>query len=151
MRVRLQDWGTGIDRIAARVREMLHEMRGPNYFCSHGRPSWSPRVNMHETLSHVILSIDLAGIDLDELELRIHRGVLQIEGIRRRSIVPEGMPQAASIDDISVHMMEIDSGRFCRGVPLPAEVRSEDTSATYRNGLLWVVAPKCSLAERKRT
>lgn len=142
MRVKLQDWGPGIDRLAGRIREMIHEMRGPNYFCSHARPSWAPRINLYETATHIIICIDLAGVDPDDIDLRLTRGVLQIEGNRGRPIIPDELADSLSLDEVSVHTMEIDSGKFCRGIQLPSEIISEETIASYRQGLLWIVAVK---------
>lgn len=149
MRLKLQDWGPGIDRIAGRIREMIHEMRGPNYFCSHARPSWAPRMNMYETDAHLIICLDLAGMDPDDIELRLSGGTLQIEGIRSRPIFPDELADTLPVDQVSVHTMEIDSGKFCRGVQLPAEIITEETIASYRQGLLWIVALKNQTAGRE--
>lgn len=142
MRVKMQDWGPGFDRLAGRIREMMQEMRGPNYFCSHARPSWTPRMNMYETDTHVIICLEIAGLDPDEIDLRLTDGVLQIEGSRGRPIIPDELADTLSLDEVSVHTMEIDSGKFCRDVSLPAEIDTEETIASYRQGLLWIVAPK---------
>lgn len=151
MRMKLQDWGPGFDRLAGRIREMIHEMRGPNYFCSHARPSWTPRINLYETATHVIICADLAGLDSEEIDLKLNRGVLHIEGIRSRPIFPEELGDCPSLDEVSVHTMEIDSGRFCRGIPLPAEIDADETIASYRQGLLWIVAPKRQSSNSERT
>ena len=151
MRIKMQNWGPGIDRLAGRIREMMHEMRGPNYFCSHARPSWTPRINMYETPTHVIVCVDLAGIDPDEIDLKLSRGVLQLEGTRCRPIFPEELPESLPLDEVSVHTMEIDSGKFCRGIQLPAEIVTDETIASYRQGLLWIVALKDIPSERERS
>jgi HSP20 family molecular chaperone IbpA len=38
--------------------------------------------------------------------------------------------------------MEIDHGLFARDVELPANVMSDDISAKYQDGLLWIELPK---------
>lgn len=142
MRVKFQDWGSGFDRFAERIRDMIQEMRHARSFCSHARPSWSPRINLYETGSHIVVCIDLAGLAPDAIELRLTGGILQVEGIRQRPILPDELEGTIAREDISVHSMEIDSGQFCRAVKLPAEVASDHAFATYRRGLLWIVAPK---------
>lgn len=151
MRVKLQNWGPGFDRLAGRIREMIHEMRGPSYFCSHARPSWTPHINMYETGSNVVVCVDLAGLDPDEIDLRLHDGVLQIEGNRCRPIFPDELGDGTPLDEVSVHTMEIDSGRFCRGIPLPVKVIVEDVMAFYRQGFLWVVAPRDLMSGREES
>jgi len=39
-------------------------------------------------------------------------------------------------------LMEIDHGHFVRDVELPHDVHSEQITATYRNGMLWIELPK---------
>jgi HSP20 family protein len=142
MRVKMQNWGPGFDRLAGRIREMMQEMRGPNYFCSHARPSWTPRMNMYETKSHIIICLEIAGVDPDEVDIRHTHGILHIEGTRGRPIIPDELANSISLDEVSVHTMEIDSGKFCRGIELPATIVPEETLASYRQGLLWIVAVK---------
>jgi HSP20 family molecular chaperone IbpA len=43
---------------------------------------------------------------------------------------------------ISVHLMEIDHGAFCREVELPDDVHRDRIVASHRNGLLWIELPK---------
>lgn len=38
--------------------------------------------------------------------------------------------------------MEIDHGAFSREVELPLDINSEDITANYRNGMLWIEVPK---------
>lgn len=142
MRVKLQDWGQGFDRLAGRIRDMMHEMRSPHAFCTQGRPTWTPRVNLYETQDHVIVCVELPGLVAEKVDLRIVDNVLRIEGNRQRLVFPEEFRETISVEEISVHIMEIDSGKFCRELRLPVVVQGEKTIASYRHGMLWVIAPK---------
>lgn len=142
MRMKLQNWGPGFDRLADRIREMMQEMRGPRVFCTHGRPSWTPRVNLYETTQHVIVCVELAGLIADKIDLRLVDSVLRVDGIRQRLVFPDEYRDAISVEEVSVHIMEIDSGKFCREIQLPADIDPEKAIASYRRGLLWVIAPK---------
>lgn len=142
MRVQLQQWGHGFDRLTERIFRMLEEMRGPNYFCSRTGPSWSPRVNMYETPTHLLLCVDLAGVCTDDMEINLSNGRLQIMGTRQRPVFPPEFAGATSADHVGVHLMEIDSGRFCREVPLPCAVQTSEVQGSYRQGLLWIIAPR---------
>ena len=142
MRVKFQDWGPGFDRFAGRIRDMIHEMRVARSYCSRACPSWTPRINMYETDAHIIVCMELAGLDPDDIELRLTDGVLRVEGVRARPVLPEEFAESTELLDISVHTMEIDSGKFCREITLPADAVGEQSFASYRQGLLWIVLGK---------
>ena len=99
-------------------------------------------MNMYETKSHIIICLEIAGVDPDEVDIRHTHGILHIEGTRGRPIIPDELANSISLDEVSVHTMEIDSGKFCRGIELPATIVPEETLASYRQGLLWIVAVK---------
>lgn len=151
MRVRLQEWGAGFDRLADRIRDMMQEMRSPQNYCSHGRPSWIPRINLYETSDHVIVCAELPGLIADKIDLRLVDNVLRIEGNRQRLVFPEEYRDTISVEEVSVHIMEIDSGNFCREIRIPANVEPERAVASYRHGLLWVIAPKTPQRIREQT
>jgi len=44
--------------------------------------------------------------------------------------------------DVSVTLMEIDSGRFQRKLPLPDDARLDGMTALYKNGFLWITIPR---------
>jgi HSP20 family protein len=119
---------------------MIEEMRGPNYFCSRTGPSWTPRVNMYETSTHLLLCVELAGIRAEDLEVNLTAGRILISGNRQRPIFPTGFADAE--DQVGVHLMEIDSGRYCREIELPCAVQTGEVQGLYRQGLLWIIAPR---------
>lgn len=142
MRVQLQSWGGGFDRLAEHVRSMLEEMHGRNYFRSHGPHTWTPRLNLYETVQHYVVCVELAGMPREEIDVRAEAGVLHIEGVRRKPEFPGECGEPPAPQDISVHAMEIDSGRFHRRVPIAEDVVIDKISAAYRHGYLWVFLPR---------
>ena len=144
MRVQLQSWESGFERMAEHLRSMLEEMHGRNYFRSHAPHTWTPRLNLYEAVQQYIVCVDLAGMVREEIDVRAEDGVLHIEGVRRKPEFPSGLSTASACDEISVHAMEIDSGRFHRRVPIAEDVAVDKISAVYRNGYLWVSLPRAS-------
>ncbi len=142
MRVRLQSWESGFDRLADHVRSMLDEMQGRNYFRSHGPHVWTPRLNLYETARQYVVCVELAGMPREEIEIRVEDGVLHIQGVRRKPDLPTESAGESAHPDITVHMMEIDSGRFHRRVPIAGDVVVNRIAASYRHGYLWIFLPR---------
>ena len=102
---------------------------------------WVPSADMYENESHVMIFVDMAGVDPDQVKISLeNRGIL-ITG-ERRSPSPSGV--------MRIHQMEIDAGVFRRWIHLPAPVEFEKIQCTYRNGLLRMVLPKKTKPEMVR-
>lgn len=136
MQVGLQAWGSSFDHLANELWAMMSEMEGRNYFRSHAPDSWRPRLNLYETAEAFFICLELAGMPREQIDVRAEGGVLHIQGVRCKPDVPAGDAE------VSVRLMEIDSGRFHRKVPLPCDVDIDGIKATYRHGYLWVILPR---------
>ena len=104
---------------------------------------------MYETAENFIVCVELAGMPRERIEVRADRGVLHIQGDRGRPRIPEqARPRSPrqscgpTSTEVSVHLMEIDSGRFHRRVPIESDVIVDEISAVYQHGYLWVVMPR---------
>lgn len=99
--------------------------------------SWQPAVNLYESTQSYFVCVDLAGMERDSIEVTLNDNVLVISGSRehpRPADAPEGL---------SIHLMEIDQGPFCRSVEIPSEVDLAAIAANYaQNGFLWIELPK---------
>ena len=101
-----------------------------------GRESWRPAVNLYETRQAFLICVDLAGVDEQDVELRLETGRMVIRG-KRNCPMPKGDDRA-----IAVHQLEIDHGLFSRYVELPDNVNERKISAIYDAGWLWITLPK---------
>ncbi len=124
------------DQMGAIMDSMMEEMNSRNYFRSSGRDSWDPPLNVYEVADRFIVCVDLAGMQCEQIDVRVEEGTLHIRGVRPKPGVPE------VTGAISVLIMEIDSGKFHRKVPIPADVDANGIRATYRNGYVWIVLPR---------
>jgi HSP20 family protein len=79
----------------------------------------------------IVVVVELAGLDPQDVELSVADGVLFVRGKRTR-------PHAGGRQ---YHQMEIDWGAFERRITLPEIVDSEQGKATYDRGLLTIVLP----------
>lgn len=78
------------------------------------------------------LSVDLPGLEKQDVELTVARGELQIAGTRQRPALPEGA---------TLERSERPYGRFRRTIRIPAGVDGTAISARMTNGVLEVELP----------
>jgi HSP20 family protein len=96
-------------------------------------PRWRPRADVTETAGSIVITVELAGVDPDEVEAVLYEDALVVSG--RRHLPgpgPRGVYLAA----------EIDQGWFRLEVRLPAPVASELSDARYDRGLLRLTLTK---------
>lgn len=136
MQPRLFSEKDSFDRILDHMGSMVEEMLNQNYFRSSARDTWEPALAIYELPDRYLMCVDLAGMEREKIDVRVENGKLQISGVRARPMPPERP------ENVSVHVMEIDSGKFQRSVPLGDDVDQSKISAAYRNGLLWVTLPR---------
>lgn len=94
---------------------------------------WKPGVDVYETANEVIVLVDLAGVNKEEIEVTFDGDSLRIVGSRR---------DITSTPKVRLHQMEIDFGDFERTIVIPATVNKDNISATYRQGFLQITLTK---------
>ena len=118
-----------------RMRREIDELFGQAF---EGRPGlrgrgFSPRVDVYYTDNppRAVVKVDLAAVDPADVALEIRGRQLVIAGERR--------PREAG--GRLYQQIEIEHGPFRRVVELGADVRAEDASASYVDGVLQVEIP----------
>ena len=94
---------------------------------------WVPRVDVKEDKDRFVLYADLPGIDPDDIEVSMDKGILTIKG-ERSSETSEQTDRFSRI--------ERRYGSFHRRFALPDSADPEGISAHGRNGVLEIVIPK---------
>ncbi|MHB8894504.1 MAG: Hsp20/alpha crystallin family protein [Candidatus Geothermincolia bacterium] len=120
-----------------RFFEHLGRWKRPVFFFE---KAWKPLCDVSETAREVIVVLDLAGVDVNNVNLTVHGDCLCIRGIRRE---PTTAPRRL------YHQMEISYGTFEREIVLPSRVRAEDAKALYSEGFMEIRLPKISKAPPK--
>ncbi|HME73629.1 MAG TPA: Hsp20/alpha crystallin family protein [Myxococcota bacterium] len=100
-----------------------------------------PFVNLYESADGFVLTAELPGMKLEDIELAVQANRLSIRGERKISYPDDGRT--------NLHRRERQVGQFRRAVELPVAIDSEKVEASYRNGVLLVKLPK-SAAHRAR-
>lgn len=93
---------------------------------SMGHSFWRPPTDVVETASEVIVLVELAGVDHEQLDVLLFEDALIVEGERRLPAHAAGVYHAA----------EIRQGQVRLELPLPASIDPEQVDARYERGLL---------------
>jgi len=99
-----------------------------------------PPVNLYETGDSYVLTAELPGLRVEDIEISVERDRLTLRGERKIE-----HPQ-----DASLHRVERRAGAFRRTVQLPVEVDGEKVEAVYRNGVLTLRIPKAPEHQPRR-
>ena len=125
-----------LTRISTLVDQVAYEVRSLHFsgFCS--LQGWRPALNAYRYIDHYEICMDLAGVDVDMIDLQVESHRLTVQGHRP---VPEPKNQSAGCQQIL--SMEIESGEFVRVVDLPTAIDARYAEARQENGLLRIHLP----------
>ncbi|MEO1999183.1 MAG: Hsp20/alpha crystallin family protein, partial [Planctomycetaceae bacterium] len=113
-----------VDRLLQGVNLTFHGVRmGRQY----------PLVNLYEVDDEFLLTAELPGTRVEDLELTVADGVLTLKGKR---------DAAEPIPDENFRRHERFRGSWQRTISLPDRVREEALNADFTNGILKVHLPK---------
>jgi HSP20 family protein len=128
-----------------RMRREMDELFGDVFErtgLSRKRAGFSPAVDVAYTTDppRVIVTAELPGVGLEDLDLEIQGRTLILSGHR---------PPAAVEGDV-YQQVEIERGKFRRVIELGADVIDDEASARYEDGMLNVELPLAPAATRPR-
>ncbi len=94
---------------------------------------WIPRVDIKEETNRFVLYADLPGVDPQDIEVQMEKGMLTIKGERQ---IEE------KLETESFSRIERRHGSFHRRFALPDSADPEGISASGHNGVLQIIIPK---------
>lgn len=104
--------------------------------------SFSPKVDISETENEVQVSVELPGMDPEEIEISYTGNSLTISGEKGTEKEEKGK---------QFYRKERTYGSFRRSIPLPGAIEEDKIEASYQNGLLEVTLPKAAGASQQGT
>jgi len=103
--------------------------------------AWAPALDISERKDAYLVTVELPGVEADDLEITLEDGLLTIQGERHF---------AHDSSEQQFHRVERHYGAFRRAITLPAHVMAEGIEASADNGVLQIVVPKMEEATPKR-
>jgi HSP20 family protein len=101
---------------------------------------WYPEIDVFEKDNRFVTSIDLPGMNKEDVKVEVTDGHLAISGERKRETEEKGK---------EFYRSEREYGSFYRSVPLPEGAKIEDVKATFTDGVLEVSVPLPARPETK--
>ncbi len=101
---------------------------------------WLPSIDVSETKNDIVVKAELPGMDPKDIDISLSDGSLVLKGEKKHEKEEK---------EENYHFVERSYGSFVRSVHLPAEVKHDKISASYKNGVLKVVLPKSEESKKK--
>lgn len=133
MMTSMDDIFSELESVRRRMESTWQQMLGPPGSPRFRPPVIEPPADVYETAESVVVLVEIAGIDDQDVEISVEGNILTIRGQREdRQRHPRRL----------YTQMEINCGPFERVLNLPAEVDAGKASVTYDDGFLEIVLPK---------
>lgn len=127
------------------MHKLLAQLRGQQAWQSGtgvtSAPTWAPPVNIAERKDASVVTVELPGVKVEDLEIAFQDGLLTIQGERQ-------LTQDST--DEQFHVLERRYGLFRRSITLPLHMQADAIEASTEDGVLQVVVPKVKEAKPKR-
>lgn len=106
------------------------------------RLAWSPTVGVEESSEELLLTAEIPGMSIEDLEIEVENNVLTLKGEKKEER-EEG-------EDRRYHLWERRHGAFNRTFTLPRTVKADKIAATLKNGVLFISMPKAAEAKSRK-
>jgi HSP20 family protein len=103
--------------------------------------AWAPALDISERKDAYLMTVELPGVKLDDLQITLEDGLLTVQGERHF---------ADDSSEQQFHRVERRYGAFRRSITLPTHVQADAVEATVEDGLLQIMVPKMKDAKPKR-
>ncbi|WP_334109985.1 Hsp20/alpha crystallin family protein [Thermodesulfitimonas autotrophica] len=101
----------------------------------------TPRMDIYQTENEVVAVAEIPGLESkDDVEVTVTEDSLTLRGELKRGYEQQGE---------GTYHAERYYGNFSRTVGLPVEVKPEEATANYRNGILEIRMPKSEAGKRR--
>ena len=101
---------------------------------------WSPLSDIYEDKNNYILTLDLPGINKDNVKISYVDGQLNISGERKNE---------KESKDGTYHRVERSYGKYFRSFSLPKEIKDDKIDAEFKDGQLTITVPKAEEVKPK--
>jgi HSP20 family protein len=112
------------------VGQILKAKTPPRMSC---QQQWAPPADVYETADEIIVCLEVPGIKLKELSVKVEDKVLRVRGRR---------PDRCKRPKVNYYLMEIHYGDFEKTVLLPGTASDRKIKTVYQDGFIEIKLPK---------
>ena len=110
------------------LHERLNRLAGAD------EAGWMPPVDVCETADRYLITVEVAGLSREDIQIVVQDGKLTLRGERR----------ADEVRSVRFERVERGHGRFVRTFNLPGAVDASAVTADLQHGVLTVTVPKAT-------
>jgi HSP20 family protein len=103
--------------------------------------AWMPSMDVYETEDRIVATLELAGIEPEDVEVSVEDSTLTVSGSRELS---------SEVKEENVHRLERRYGSFTRAITLPTTADTDTIEASFDKGVLTIEVPKVERAKAKK-
>jgi len=103
--------------------------------------TWIPAFDVSENEKDYVISAELPGIDVKDLDVNLSDGILTVKGEKK---------QEKEDQNENYHRVERYYGSFQRSFRIPAEIITDKIDAQYKDGILKLILPKAEVNPPKK-
>lgn len=137
------------EQLRAHLRRMLVRLDELRALAS-SPANWTPPVDVYETEDAVLIHVELPGVSINQVRIKILDNLLKIEGQKERT-TPTARLLPEPERPIRFICLERSYGNFTLNVPINWQIESDHVSAQLREGLLQIHLPKTKNCGREIT
>jgi HSP20 family protein len=100
--------------------------------------AWTPNTDVYETPDTLVVKLEIAGIEKEDIEITLNDRLLLVRGYRK---------DPCRQKRCSFRQMEIDYGYFERRIVVPRSVDGARVRAQFKGGFLHIELPKAQKSE----
>lgn len=99
-----------------------------------------PNLDIKESKKEYQISVEVPGVDEDDIKLELADGALTIKGEKKNE---------KKTEDENYYCVERSYGSFSRTLALPSDVNEEGIEAKFKSGVLTITVPRRQIAKSK--
>ena len=123
-----------LNDLAALEQQLIQMVKGASGFSvEQTHATWSPAVDIYETPASFVLTAEVPGVSLADLDVKVVDDTVILRGARRWERDVQGE---------NFHRLESAYGKFERTFKLSQQIDADRITAELQQGLLKVVLPK---------
>jgi HSP20 family protein len=98
-----------------------------------GWGEWKPSINLLDNGAEYVIMADLPGYTPENVKITVQENTIQLSGkVQEEKDTTEG----------DFQVKERSFGTFSRSIPLPTQIKPEEATAKFKNGVLEITLPK---------